>query len=192
MNKNDFLLLISKLKRHKIKYKIEGNKIVIGKARVDYLTLFGFIIIPVTVSASLIYFMINNIDLFLSSPIKISTLIVSSIGISIFYILRLLSNRAMNLNTKTLYNQSIRFENKHFSTNLDKKNIKVIDYTCNYIEDDVYEGSLFILDINDNIFPILGFDDENERYVQSDLKWYVNYFYTFLNMENVNEKHTNS
>lgn len=187
MNPNDIDVLRSKFKRHKIDHQISGYKITIGKAKINYQILIGLIILPTLVLVvSAYYIIVENSEIFTKMPLKIILLLISTLGISIFYAQRLISNRNINNSIKTFYNKSVKIEHKNFSGSFDKRNTKTIGYSANYLENDVYEGTLFLLDNQENLYPLLGFDDEHERYVISDLKWFAKYFSNYLELENLN------
>ncbi len=189
MNQTDINVLKSKFKRHKISHQIDRNKITIGVAKINYPTLIGFVIFPLLIFIACAYYvLIENSDIFSKMPIKIMLLILSSLGFSIFYAQRLLSNRKVNNSIKTFYNKSLKIEHKNFSGSFDKRNTKAIGYSTNYLEDDVYEGTLFLLDTQENIYPLLGFDDEHEKYVIGDLKWFAEFFSYYLELENIDLK----
>ncbi|WP_271766090.1 hypothetical protein [Aquimarina algiphila] len=61
-----------------------------------------------------------------------------------------------------------------------------IDYSTGYLENDIYQGTLFFYDNQENIYPLFGLDDENEKYVINDLKWFAKYFSDYLELENLN------
>ncbi len=187
MNRTDINVLKSKFKRHKIKHQINGYKIIIGEAKLNYPILIGFVLLPLLIFVGCTYYVfVENSEIFNKMPTKIILLIISSLGISIFYAQRLISNRNVNNSIKTFYNKSLKIEHKNFSGSFDKRNTKAIGYSTNYLEDDVYEGTLFLLDDQENIYPLLGFDDEHERYVVSDLKWFSEYFSNYLELEDLN------
>jgi hypothetical protein len=57
----------------------------------------------------------------------------------------------------------------------DSNSIKDFEYSAEQIDKETYEGSLYLIDQDDRKHQILGFDDENEKYVLDDLKWFSEY-----------------
>ena len=57
----------------------------------------------------------------------------------------------------------------------DAKSIKDFKYSIEQIGEETYEGNLYLIDSEERKHQILGFDDENEKYVLNDLKWFSEY-----------------
>ena len=183
MNKSDLDILKSKFRRHKISYQINGYKIVIGKAKIDYTTLIGLIILPFLVLiGALLYLIFIDNSIFIKMPLKLILLMMSSLGVSIFYLQRLISNKNANNIIKTFYNESLKLESKNFVGHFDRRNINAIFYEISFLEDNMYEGTLYLIDNQENLYTLLGFDDEEEKYVINDLKWFTKYFSDYLGL----------
>ena len=52
------------------------------------------------------------------------------------------------------------------------------------IDEETYEGNLYLIDKEDRKHQILGFDDENEKYVLDDLKWFSEYLMNHVELKN--------
>jgi len=184
MNQNEVSVLESKFKRHKIKYQIQGNKIMIGKAKTNYIAVLGFIIAPLPIFLGIVYYIsVQNIALIQKLSPKIMLIALSILSFSTFYAWKLIFKKRVNANTKTLYNKSLKIESKNAHQSFDKRNIKKIGFASNYTENETYEGGLFLLDDQDNIHPLLGFNDDNETYLNNDLKWFAEFFAKHLEIQ---------
>lgn len=169
--KNNIKILESKLKRQNISYNNDNGVIIIGKFKIDYTTLFVMIIIPLIISILTIGFSIHYGVI----HTKFLVLLFILLSLIIFNIGRLLVKRKSNINTKTLGNKTIKIDNENGQIIFYKKNIEMFDYSVKEINDETYEGSLFLIDKEQNRHQILGFDDELEKYVVDDLIWFKEY-----------------
>jgi len=174
--KNKLLSLESKLKRHKISYKNYGSSIIIGKSKIDYTILFLMIITPLIIAIITIGF------IFSYGVIHIKILLLPFIlfGFILFNVKRLLVKRNLNSSTKIIGNKTIKINDENGQVIFYKKNIKRFDYSVKEINNETYEGSLYLIDKNNNKHQILGFDDELERYVVDDLKWLKEYLENYV------------
>ncbi|WP_299442608.1 hypothetical protein [uncultured Aquimarina sp.] len=155
MNLQEISVLESKFKRHKIAYQIQGYKVIIGNAKIDYTTLLGLVVLPLIILIGMAYYLfIENIEIFYKMPLRAILVMMAVLSISLFFLWRLRSNKNINSSTKTLYNKSLKIENKNFAKSFDKKNIQTIAYNVSCFENDVYEGTLFLVD-NEETTPAL-------------------------------------
>lgn len=93
----------------------------------------------------------------------------------------LLQKKESNSNFKILKDNQIKLvdeESEAFQFN--QSNIKDFHFTVNKINQETYEGILFLTDSEGNNHKILGFDDERENYVIDDLKWYINFLKEYI------------
>ena len=177
-------ILESKLKRHKISYSIENGKIIIGKPKKDYLTLIGLIALPVIIAAGLsLLIIVEGFDSFERHRWKIIPGIVFLFGSGFFNYSRMTNKKQANENLKTLDKESIKIKGDFGEYNFDSKNIKDFIFSAEQITEDSYEGNLYLLDDNDRQYQILGFDDENEKYILDDLKWFTEYFINHVKLK---------
>jgi hypothetical protein len=177
-------ILESKLKRHKISYSIEDGKIIIGKPKKDYLTLIGLIASPIVIGAGLSLLMLfEGIESFERHRWKIIPGIVFLFGTGFFNYTRMTNKKQANENLKTLDKKSIKIKGDFGEYNFDSKNIKDFIFSAEQITEDSYEGNLYLLDDNDRQYQILGFDDENEKYILDDLKWFTEYFMNHVKLK---------
>ncbi|WP_417871721.1 hypothetical protein [Winogradskyella sp.] len=169
---NNTSILESKLKRHKISYSNENGKIIIGKSKTDFTTLIGLVILPVLAALGIcLFILINNIEL--RGKIIAGIILLFSTGF--FSYSRLSAKKQSNDNLKTLEHKVIKIKNDFGEYIFDSKSIKDFEYSAEQIDEDSYEGTLFLIDNDERKHQILGFDDENEKYVLNDLKWFSEY-----------------
>ena len=62
------------------------------------------------------------------------------------------------------------------------------EYSAKQIDKETYEGNLYLIDKEERIHQILEFDDENEKYVMNDLKWFSEYFMNHLGIISVGQR----
>lgn len=168
-------ILESKLNRLKISIQIQGNKIIIGKPKIDSLVFWSLIIAPISASILIFYLSINGG--YISS--KQIILILFLLGTSIFNFGRMGIKKSNNNAIKVLHNSTIKIgNNKKF----DNQNTQEFIYELKEIRDDVYEGKLILKDIENKQHVILGFDDENEQFIMNDLKWLTDFFTDYIKL----------
>ncbi|MFS4484406.1 hypothetical protein ACKGJY_15435 [Hyunsoonleella sp. 2307UL5-6] len=169
-------ILESKLKRHKISYSNENGKIVIGKPKTDYGTLIGLVALPIIGGIGICLLMIlNNIEFIGANRGKIIAGIIFLFGTGFFNLSRIRAKKQSNDNLKTLDYKVIKVKNEFGEYTFDSKNIKDFEYSAEQIDEETYEGNLYLIDNEERRHQILGFDDENEKYVLNDLKWFSEY-----------------
>ena len=173
-------ILESKLKRHKISYSKENGKIIIGKAKTDYGTLIGLAILPIIAALGICSFIILNNGEF---RVKIIAGIIFLFGVGFFNLSRIRTKKESNDNLKTLDNKVIKVKNDFGEYIFDSKNIKDFEYSAEQIDDETYEGNLYLIDNEERKHQILGFDDENEKYVLNDLKWFSEYLINHVELK---------
>jgi hypothetical protein len=167
------ILLKTKLNRLKISVEIQGNKIIIGKPRLDPVLFWGLIIAPIAAAILILYLLISS-DYFST---KYIIFIIFLCGTSLFNFGRMGIKWGNNNSIKTLHNSSIKIgESKKF----DNKNI--LDFICEVkeIKDDLYQGKLLLEDSDNNLHVLFGFDDVSEQFVMNDLKWFADFFNEYV------------
>tara|TARA_B110000003_G_scaffold155176_1_gene155821 strand:- start:4530 stop:5078 length:549 start_codon:yes stop_codon:yes gene_type:complete len=181
MEKNNILQL--KLKRLKIKHFEQNGRIVIGKPKLDFVSFFGLIIFPFVVGIALLIIFGGNIIDFQIGRGKLITGIIFLFGTSIFNFSRMGSKWGNNSSTKTLINNSIKVKGDNQEITFNSENVQKLTVEVTEIREDLYEGTLNLVDLNDQKHIILGFDDENEQYLLNDLNWFVDYFSKYLKLK---------
>ncbi len=177
MKNIDTSILESKLKRHKISYSNNNGVIVIGKPKIDYITLIGLIIIPIAFAVVIgIFLLQNNNDIVRLNRGKFVVAIVFFFGTGYFNLSRLKSKKNSNNNLKIIHNKSIKIKNDFGENIFNSKNINDFEYIVKKVDEGVYEGNLYLIDKNEQRHQILGFDDDSEKYALNDLKWFAEYF----------------
>lgn len=166
-------ILESKLKRHKISYSNENGKIIIGKPKKDYGTLIGLIIFPILSGIGICLLMIlNNVEFIGRHRGKIIAGIIFLFGTAFFNFSRIRAKKQSNSNLKILDYKTIKIKNEFGQYIFDSQNIRDFEYSTTQINDEIYEGTLYLIDNEGRKHQILGFDDENEKYILNDLKWF--------------------
>ncbi|MCX7549962.1 hypothetical protein [Xanthomarina sp. F2636L] len=173
-------ILESKLKRHKISYSNENGKIIIGKSKTDYGTLIGLVILPIVAALGICLFMLINNAEFRG---KIIAGIIFLFGTGFFSYSRIRSKKQSNDNLKKLEHKVIKIKNDFGEYIFDSRNIKDFEYFAEQIAEETYEGNLYLIDTEERKHQILGFDDENEKYVLNDLKWFSEYLMNHVGLK---------
>jgi hypothetical protein len=168
------------LKRHKVSYSNENGKIIIGKAKTDYGTLIGLVILPIVAALGICLFMIINNAEFRG---KIIAGIIFLFGTGYFNYSRIRAKKQSNDNLKTLDYKTIKVKNDFGEYIFDSKSIKDFEYSVEQIDDETYEGNLYLIDKEERKHQIIGFDDENEKYVLNDLKWFSEYLINHVELK---------
>ncbi len=173
MNKT---VLKSKLKRHKITYTFTDELLVLGKAKNEYLTIIGFIILPSlgAISLILLFYVFAVFDGSVISGYMFFA-IVMLFGISGYNFSKVTSKKKTNRERKIIGNKAITIENSRHSFTFTKHNTIQISCVMNKINETIYHGQVFLVDNEHHRITILGLDDEDERYLENDLKWFANF-----------------
>ena len=187
MKNSNTTILESKLKRHKISYVSENGNIIIGKSKIDYSIVLGLIILPLLAAIGITAFLMwDNFDFFGANRGKIIVGILFLFGTAIFNITRIISKKKSNSNLKTLTNQTIKIKNTSGEYSFSYNNIIEFKYSVKEINKELYEGTLYLIDNKNQKHHILGFDDENEKYVLDDLIWFSHYFKEYTEKKHYN------
>ena len=177
-------ILESKLKRNKIHFLKDGNSIVIGKQKIDYLMLIGLGIFPIVSGTGILIFMFSN-DI-LSEGGGTGKIIALSIGLmstGLFTLSRLKNKKLNNSNHKTLSNSMLVVKNEFGEYRLTHSTIKDYQISIQQVSEDIFEGNLAIVDNENRVHQVIGMEDEKEQYVLDDSKWFSNFIPETLNVE---------
>ncbi|MFY0629746.1 MAG: hypothetical protein JXR05_05150 [Flavobacteriaceae bacterium] len=181
----DYQILQSKLKRNKISCKIEGQRVIIGKAKIDTATFLGLVILPFIVTAILVYLVSRNNELVRLNFGKIIFGIIFLVGTSLFYLKRMVLKHKSNKGFKILYNNRLTIETKNNTVNLGADTIENITVQIEELKDDFYLGRLIILSKDSNEYTLFEFEDETQSLLINDLEWLSNYFVHYLKLDNL-------
>lgn len=166
----------SKLKRHRINYSIEGEKIILGKVKKDYLNNFLLGIFPMMLGLGLLvyyYFICTRFDPFIIHLLLGSIILI---GYGFFNFQKERRKRFFNDSIKIFEKGKITIDSKNDKIEITQANVhKVLCFTYP-VKKDLYEGAIIIVDKKQIEYKILGLNDENERYLKNDLK----IFYDFV------------
>ncbi|OBX18201.1 MULTISPECIES: hypothetical protein [Bizionia] len=174
-------VLESKLKRHKISYSNDNGKIIIGKSKTDYGTLIGLVILPIIAALGIsIFMLVNNAEY----RGKIIAAIIFLFGTGFYNYSRTRTKKQLNNNFILFDHKVIKVKNDFGEYIFDSKNILDFEYTAEQIDEETYEGNLYLIDKKERKHQILGFDDENEKYVLNDLKWFSEYLINHVDLNN--------
>lgn len=177
-------VLEAKLKRHKISYSIDGDKINIGKIKSDYITLFGYIVLPLLSAFGLILLSLYyGLDLFSGTGVKVTAGALMLFGFGIFNINKQKHKSDSNSDFKIIDSNSIIFENEFGIHEFKSSEIKDFIIQVEEVGEEVFLGSLFLLDNQDREFIIFTIEDNSQQYVANDLKWFSKYFIKKLNVK---------
>lgn len=165
---SDFTIFQSKLKRNNISCSIEGQKVIFGKASFNVMD-FALLLTFFVVSAVIFYFS------FPSGTVRWKSVFLGGITMSagFFYLKRMLENYASNSAKKILYNERLQIGERYFdSNNISKIYGEIIEIR----EDEVYQTTLFIENLNGDKTLILQLDESAESLAQNELNWMVSFF----------------
>ncbi|AXG71238.1 hypothetical protein KORDIASMS9_03495 [Kordia sp. SMS9] len=177
MQSSDTFLLESKLKRLKISFSKENGKIMISQAKRDYVILIGLVFFPLLFGiCATVFLIVGDGEIYLQHFKKIIFFIVFFYTLGIGSLFRILIKHKENKDIKILGYKEIILKTKETSTRFDAHTIDFFDYTVEKMEEEVYHGTLYLIDTNQNEHLLMGFDAETEQYVTDDLQWFVNYF----------------
>lgn len=176
-------LLESKLKRHKISYTNKNGKITIGNSKMDFVILVGLVILPILAAIRIFAILNINEALLDTYGVRISLMGIFLFGGGLFYLSRMRTKKAANKNLKILEGNTIKIKNEHGEHHFNANTIKDFEYSLNQINESTYEGNLYLVDKTDRRHQLLGFDDNDSKYVLNDLKWFMEYFIEHTNMD---------
>jgi hypothetical protein len=114
---------------------------------------------------------------------KIIAGIIFLFGTGYFNYSRIRAKKQSNDNLKTLDYKTIKVKNDFGEYIFDSKSIKDFEYSVEQIDDETYEGNLYLIDKEERKHQIIGFDDENEKYVLNDLKWFSEYLINHVELK---------
>ncbi len=171
MNSN-IKILQSKLKRNNISCVIEGQRVFIGNAKVNPITLL-LIILSLLVTATIVYLTL------LTNYIKLKFIFfaIVSLGTALFYIKRIVIKYRSNDKEKILYNNRLQIDNLYF----DSENIHGMHYKIDELkEDEEYQGTLYLRDSSERIFLIFQIEEESGSLIEKEMNWFLDFFADYL------------
>jgi len=185
MNQDDTFLLESKLKRLKISFSKENGRIIISKAKRDYVFLLGLIFFPLFFGiCGVIYLIFGDSEYLISNSFKVVLLIASLVILGVMNIFRLLIKIKANKSTKILAYKELILKDKDTSQRFDRYSIHEFFYTVKEVEEELYHGKLFLRDTQKKEHLLLSFDSETEQYAMNDLQWFVDYLSRHVELPN--------
>lgn len=182
MNKSSLDLLESKLKRYKISYSNEKGSIKISTSRIDYPTLIGLVILPIAGAVGIMLLLFWNKTLSETYPIKTSLIAIFLLSGGLFYLRRIKKNKAANNSLKILENNIIKIKSKKGEFIFNSNNIKDFECSIDQLRVDLFEGNLYLIDLNDEKHQLLGVRGEKSSYILNDLKWFAEFFIDHINI----------
>ena len=174
----DLSILESKLNRHKISFSKENGEIIIGKSKNDWIGYIGLGITPIVFGVGIIVFLLFGVKVFEIGMLHIYAAALFLTGIGSFNLWKRKRKKLANSFTKVFKENKIIVQKREEVYQLDKNTIKDIRISNRPLDKENHEGNLFIIDIENRIHHILGFHDETEKYVEDDLKWFVDFILT--------------
>ncbi len=172
-------LLELKLKRLKISFRKEGNKLIIGKAKTDMTTLIFLVLIPLALCIFILLFSLS-IGLTFGKAYLFSILLFL---FAAFNFKRIGIKKEANRNVKTFVNNTLKITENGKVKTYYANSIDRFTFSVKEIRKDIFEGRLYFIDTNNNTHQILGFDDDSEQLVQNDLIWLMDFFKAYLKMK---------
>ena len=181
----DRAVLESKLKRHRISYFFEKDSLIIGKAKNDYLTIIGFIILPFIggVSLILLFYVFKTFGNPSFSG-KIIFIVIALLLVSGYNFLKIKFKKQTNNISKEFKNNKIIISYESDPFEITKENTLTIGHRKDKLTEEIYRGFVAIIDRNKDEHIILGIDDVNPQYLENDLHWFSTYIAKHLGNEN--------
>ncbi|WP_430413144.1 hypothetical protein [Kordia sp.] len=184
MNNSSTFLLESKLKRLKISFSKENGKIIISNAKLDLTVLFGLVFLPLIVAVGIGMFFITSVANYSERiDIKILATLVFLVGIAIVNGLRIMSKLKANKNRKVLDDKGITIVENDQIQRFDATNVKDFEYMTKKLDNEIFEGKVFLIATNNQKHLVLGLDEESEHYLLDDLFWFIDYFKKHIEIE---------
>ena len=183
-------ILESKLKRHKILYSKVDDQIIIGKSKNDFISYFGLGIFPIICGVGVLFYTLLNVKGFQIALAYVIGLALFLISTGIFQILIQKRKQKANSFTKIFRENRIILKSEEKDYILDSKSIMQIKVSNVQVDEETYEGNIYILDKENITHHLLGFNDEHEKYIADDLKWFVEFImkHTKINKTEVNKE----
>jgi len=175
-NSNTFLLE-SKLKRLKISFSKQNGKLIIAQAKRDYTVLIALIFFPLFLGTSILLFLIFSDEetrQLYTTKVYLGVLFLFSVAVGSFVRMRI--KQKQNKAIKILGYKEIIIKTKEHSHRFDANTIEKFQYSIKKAEEEVYYGTLFLVDTTQQKHALLGLEAETEQYLLDDMHWFINYF----------------
>ncbi|SFU53515.1 hypothetical protein SAMN05216480_106101 [Pustulibacterium marinum] len=173
----------SKLKRHKIAFTMTPNQIVLGKSKLDILTIVGLVIFPIVSFFVIVYFAWQaSADAVLLKMEIVSALFFMLTSAFLTY-QRLLAKKRSNGKVKVIRQHAIEIQTANRTQVYDRTNIAQILVEVNELDQFSYEGLLVLVDRNHQRHELLGFQDEQEKYVKDDIEFFAEFLESRLQLQ---------
>lgn len=174
----------SKLKRHKIAFTNEKGKLIIGKSKPNIGIILGLIVLPIFGALIISYFLIfSSLNEIGFRGGKLFLGVTFLVGTAIFNAKRLVRNGKVNKSLKTLDYKTIKITNGTTRQVFDAHNTQTFEYFIEHLDEHTCEGRLFLVDKEGKKHQLLGFQEENEKYLTNDLAWFAQYFIEHLALQ---------
>lgn len=177
-------LFESKLKRLKISFYKENHNIIIGKPKMDYAHFIGLIIIPFLFAIIiLLYYLTFKSDSIRLHTGKVFAIFIFFLGTSIFNFSRMKAKWESNASKKKLINNKIIINTESEEYFFDADTVTNFEINITDIKQNTNHGKLYLVDLKNEKHLLLGFDNENEKYLLDDLKWFASFFANYINFK---------
>lgn len=176
------IALESKLNRHKINYAQEGNRLILGASKVNFLRVFWFIILPFLGGLFILGY--NIYALVTGERRSRSWLIMIGVfATAVYNYKKHRMTQAANKDTVILENNLIKIKNDDGVKTFDSRNTRGFEMKIQSLDDGISLGELQLIDNQGKCYPILGFQERGENYVRNDLDWYSDHLLTFIGLQ---------
>jgi len=175
--------LDAKLKQHRIPFTKEGSRYILQSAKIDFLRYLWSVVLPGVAGLALLAFNIYQLNTEGGRSRKWIA-VAALIGTCIYNYKNHRKTRKANSNTVILENNLIRIKDPQSLKSFDARNTHSIQGLMETMDDDVTIGQVQLLDAQRRAHTLLGFKNKRAERVQQDLEWYMNYFESYLHLEN--------
>lgn len=169
---SDIKILQSKLKRNNIPSKIEGQRLLISKARVDLLEII-LVVVTFLIALAIAYFIL------VADVIRLKFILIAfgAAAMGIFYLRRILVKYNANKSKKVLYNHRFQIDDRYY----DAENTEnVFGEIIEIKEDEVYQVTLFLTDTHGQKVMMLQIDESAESLAHNEMNWMIAFFTNYL------------
>ncbi|WP_430411135.1 hypothetical protein [Kordia sp.] len=187
--KSQISLFEQKLKRHKINFTKQDERIIIKKASIDVQQLLIYFTIPLILGVGItigILLFIIFYGIYLPKIRIVYGLAFLSgfalIGFAYASLHRIRKKKKENHASKILFNRKLTIETKTKETTYNAENVATIKNTIKIHGDNILTGTVFLIDKEGNKITIISIEGFKSNHLRDDLVWFENFFKNYLEL----------
>lgn len=180
-------LFEQKLKRHKVNFVKQDQRIIIKKANIDVQQLLIYFTMPLILGSSIVIGVILFIIFYGIYLPKIRILYglaflsgFALIGFAYSSLLRIRKKKQENHASKILFNRKLTIETKQSGTTYDAENVLTIKNSIEIHGDNILMGNVFLIDKDGKKVTIISLEGFKSNHLRDDLVWIENFFKNYL------------